>query len=131
MVERKTGEIEECKAKVDDVQLEDSEVNGEKQQQVHITLEPQDIDVGGKTGYLHTWIRVSPSTEETRVPEGSTMDRYLQEVEDIDKDARTEKWYDAFRAMVGKTYKFKKKTIGKSYQGHAAKRELVPVEISE
>jgi hypothetical protein len=117
-IERKQSEgLAEFEGQVLSVEKEDSRIESAGSQ-YHIKIKPLNIEVKGKTGegVMHEWIRLPPTAEEDSVPEGSVIDRYLQQMELVEssvKKATTLK--QAFECLVGNKYVFKRMKLGKSF----------------
>jgi len=104
-------------------------VDGNFGKQIEILLEPEDKSVlkKSKTGFFHEWIRFTASTTETSVPEGSVLDIYLREVESVFKEAkRCESVMDALGTLLDKKVLYKKKKLGKRFEGKEAADHWVP-----
>jgi len=126
--------IEEFDGKVVEVGVEPSQREDIEGEQVHIQIEPVNKDLlkDSKTGRMHEWVRLSPKSTETTVPEGSIAHRYIQAVEDVIKEAKeTEKVLEVFQLLNEKTFTFKRKQLGKSFGGHEAKDYWVPAKLIE
>jgi hypothetical protein len=64
------------------------------------------------------------------VPEGSVLDRYLKEIEMlIPKAKECKEVEEELKMMKGKSFQFKKKELGRSYQKHDAKGYWTPVRL--
>jgi len=134
MVERtKALGLEEFEAKVVEVVLEPSNLEGmEDMEQFHISMEPVDKKIlkESKTGFFHEWIRLSPKSTETSVPEGSVADRYIEEIELLIPEAKKKKLLsEVFQLIKGKTFLFKRKKLGRSYEGKEARNYWTPVKL--
>lgn len=131
MVDRMTQTgLEEFEGKVMDVVLEKNTFQDTESDQYHITMEPTTLTVKGKTGLLHEWLRLSPKTTQTAVPEGSVVERYLAQVELCLTEARKLKTLDeALKLMKGKTFLFKKVKLGRSYEGRPAREVWTPIRL--
>lgn len=130
MVEVKQPELfEEFNGIVKDVQLETSKTdNDEETRQIHLCINPTNVEIKGKTGQMHEWIKLSSKTDDTSVQEGSVIHRYIQELESLNSELKkTEKVIDVFEWLKGKEFTWKKKVLGRSYKGHDAKEYWVPV----
>ncbi len=131
MVERtKTEGIEEFEGTITDVTFEKSELKGEKQEQYHISMTPNDSKLlkDSKTGMLHTWIKFSDKATQKNIPEGSVLDRFLTEIETLHSEVKKLATVDeAMQHIKGKEYLFKTKKLGKAFDGHDAKLYWVPV----
>jgi len=134
MVERTKAEgLDEFQGTVLEVTLEPSQLEGmEDQEQFHIFMEPVDKKImkNSKTGGFHEWIRLSPKATESSVPEGSVADRYIEEIELLIPEAKKKKLItEVFQLLKDKTFLFKKKKLGRSYEGKEAKGYWVPVKL--
>lgn len=128
MVQRTESEVREFVGVVKHVTRETSELNGESREQFHVQMQPLDREVKGESGMFHEWLNVPATATETSVPEGSNLDRYLQELEACDPDlAKCESLNEAMTGMTDKSYLFRKKKLGKSYKGFEAKEFFVPI----
>jgi len=126
MVERIESQTwTEFQGEVVDVQLEDPTEEG-RTQQWHIQMRPIDKEIKGKTGNLHTWIRLSATCTETSVPRGSVIDRFLEALEDIHSEVKKMTVKKAFEFMKGRKYLFKSKVLGRAFEGHPASEYWVP-----
>jgi hypothetical protein len=131
MVERTapTG-LESFEGKVVDIVLEKNTFQDTESDQYHISMEPTTLAVKGKTGFLHEWLRLSPKTTQTAVPEGSVVERYLAQVELCIPEARKEKTLDAaLKLMKGRLFEFRKVKLGRSYEGRPAREVWTPVRL--
>lgn len=93
--------------------------------QYHLILDAKDQEIKGKTGKLHEWIAETGTCTEDSVPVGSVIERYVDAIENI--EGEKEKVADAFKALKGNSYLFKKKVLGKSFEGHKAREYLTPI----
>lgn len=106
----------------------------EEQEQYHLEFKPDDEKIleGSKTERFHEWIRITPKATNKTVPEGSKLDKYLQEIEIVFKEAKKAKTVDeAMRVLEGKHCHFVRKVLGKSFKGYEAKPSFVPQKIIE
>lgn len=119
------GKVEEVKI-VDDQQRQE-----EEGQQYHIEMDCLDKEIKGSTGKLHEWLRISAKSTEDSIPEGSVLDKYLEEVEAILPDSRKEGLtvLQVLTMMKGKVFQFRKKKLGRSFEGHEAKQYWTPVRL--
>ena len=135
IVQRTKAEmIEEFEGTVKDVTVEPSQLEDVEQEQYHIQIEPKDKTIlkDSKTGMFHEWIRMSPKATDTTVPEGSIADRYIQEVEMVLSEAKKlENIAEVFALLKGKSFLFKRKVLGKSYEGKESKPKWIPVKLLE
>jgi hypothetical protein len=118
--------------KVDDVKIVDDPVREEEEgQQYHIEMSCLDKEIKGETGKLHEWIRISAKATDDTVPEGSVLDKYLEELESVLPDARKEGLtiMQVLSLMKGKVFQFRKKKLGRSFEGHEAKPYWTPVRL--
>jgi len=132
-IERKASEgLIEFKGKVVSAVKEDSKIENVGSQ-YHIQMEPIDVEVKGESGFFHEWVRLPPTATETSVPEGSVLDRYLQQMELIESGVKkASSLVEAFECLVGNTYLFKRMKLGKSFSDgktvHEARESWVPVQ---
>lgn len=99
-------------------------------QQFHIEIEPDDKSLlkQSKTGKFHEWLRISPKTTESSVPEGSILDMYLREIESTFREAKKEETViGALKVLLNKKVLYKKKRLGKKFEGKEAAEHWVPV----
>lgn len=130
MVERtKMQQFEEFEGKVKDIKIEPSKLkNQEELEQYHIYIEPLNVKIEGKTGLIHEWIRISEKATDNSVPEGSVLDRYLQQIEILHGEAKAKPSHvEVFQLLLGNSYKFKKVKLGKSFEKHEAKEYWTPI----
>jgi hypothetical protein len=132
MIERTKAEgLDEFEGVVRGVALEPSSNPNIEGMQYHITIEPKDKTIlkASKTGFFHEWIRMTANATDDSVPEGSVLDRFLQELVTADKDTKKCSGVsEALNMMIGNTYLFKKKTLGKAYGGFEAHSYWTPVQ---
>ena len=134
MVERTKNEgFEEFKGTVVGVTKESGKVfedSKEAQDQYHIEIEPLNVKIEGETGKIHEWLRVSAKATDNSVPEDSVMDRFLQELEVLDKEVKDISTVEkALESMNGKSYFFKRIVLGKSFGKHDAKLYWTPKQV--
>ena len=131
MVERTQASFEEFTGEVVAVTLEDSGIE-DANPQFHLKIAPTDVEVKGKTGLMHEWIPRPRTTTETSVPEGSVIDRFLQELEMLLPSAKKATTVEeAMNLMIGKTFFFKRMKHGRSFQGKEAKEYWTPKVLKE
>jgi len=118
--------FEEFSGKVLDVTIEPSTLNPEEDQ-YHIQIKPLDIEIKGRTGLMHDWIRIPPTATAESVPEGSVIDLYIRELEACDKKVKAlDMVNQVFLSMKGKTFKFVKGKLGKAFDGKQAADHWLP-----
>jgi len=124
MVERtESKEFSEFEGTVEQVEEVDSKLK-DNSKQYKLSLKTQI----SSTGYMYEWINIPETAKGDSVPEGSNLDKYLIEVEMLHSEVKEISTVtDALKFLVGKTYLFKKKKLGKSYKGQEAKEFWVPV----
>lgn len=84
-------------------------------------------DVSKKSGYMYEWVGLPPTASDTAVPEGSNVDKYLQELEAVMPEAKKAATVgEALKLMIGKKFRFVRKRLGKSFKGKEAKEFWVP-----
>lgn len=120
-----SGKLEMFEAIVESIEIESS-LNDRKQ--FHIVMAPTNVEVKGTTGKLHEWVPMSSKATETEVPQGSVLDRYLQQVEIVIPAAKKESTVSgAMNLLKGKKFRFQKVKLGKDFDGHPAREYAVPV----
>lgn len=130
MVKRKeSGGFDRFEGIIEDIKLEPSQLNPEDQtMQYHLYIKPTNVEVKGKTGLMHEWIRLSQTTTDDTIPEGSILDRYITEIETvIPETKKIETHTEVFLQLKGKKFLFTKKKLGKAYEGKEAKEYWVPI----
>ena len=128
MVERKQAEITEFIGVVEKCEIETNELKDKVQHQYHIFIKPENIEIKGKSGFMHEWIRIPGTSDESHIPEGSVLDKFVTELEIIDKTVKNIKTVpEVFKSIIGKKYKFVHKKLGKSFNGNEAKLYWVPI----
>ena len=126
--------IEEFEGLVDEVTVEPSQLKDVEQEQFHIAIKPKDSSIlkESKTGHFHEWIRLSKTATDSTVPEGSVADRYIQEIETLMSEAKKkDNVVEVFALLKGKSFLFKKKILGKSFEGKEARQYWTPVKLLE
>lgn len=109
------------------------EVEGAFGKQIEIKIEPADKTIlkNSKTGFFFTWLRLSATATEKSIPEGSVLDLYLKEVEGIFKDAKKEETImKALGHLLDKKVLYRKKHLGKSFEGKEPGEQWVPVTLA-
>lgn len=120
-----TGSLDTFDGKVTAVELQEG-LEGRKQ--YHIRIEPTTVVIKGPSGAFHEWIPMSAKATDDQVPQGSVLDRYLQQVEIVIPQAKKESSVDkALKLLVGKSFRFQKIKLGKDYDGNKARDYIVPV----
>ena len=124
MVERTESQgLTSFEGVVESVELQPA-VAEDRNDQYKITIK---TPVSKKSGYMYEWVGLSPQTTDDKVPEGSNMDKYLQELECVIPAAKKVTTIsEAFGLMVGKEFKFVRKKLGKAFKGQDAKEFWVP-----
>jgi hypothetical protein len=122
--------LESCTATVTGIELESNKLEAGATQW-HIEMDPEDVEIKGKTGKLHEWIRLPGTATEESVPQGSVVDRYLQQLEIAIPEAKKAKTLrEAFEMMKGKKFKFKRLKLGKAFEGHEARAYWAPISLA-
>lgn len=131
MVERtKNLQLEEFQGVVEVVEVTKSGLKDDVSEQYHIAVRPTNVSVGGQTGMIHEWVRISAKCTPTSVPEGSVLDRYLQEVEDLIPSAKKCVGHaEVFSLLKGKKFVWRQKKLGKSFDKHEAKDYWCPKQL--
>jgi len=85
-------------------------------------------DVSKKSGYMYEWVPLSKNTTDKEIPTGSDVERYITEIETVLPEAKKPELTvgEIFNLLVGKKFKFVRKTLGKAYKGNPAKEFWVP-----
>jgi len=132
MVERTKGEmIEDFDGLCDKVEIVPDQMT-EGGEQIHLELKPDDEELlkDSKTGRFHEWLRLTKTTTEDTVPEGSKLEAYLKEIEMVLPGAKKEeKVVDAFKVMEGKRFHFVRKVLGRAFKGHEARPSFIPQQL--
>jgi len=118
--------FEEFVGTVKNVTKESNQLEGQATEQYHLEIDAEGIEIKGKTGLIHEWIRLSKTAKEDTIPEGSVVDRYLQQIELCLPEAKKAKnLSEAFAMMKGKKFNFKKMKLGRAFEGHDAREYWV------
>jgi hypothetical protein len=98
---------------------------GEYPDQYKITIK---TDVSKKSGFMYEWVGLSKNTTDKEIPTGSVIERYITEIETVLPEAKKPELTvgEIFNLLVGKKFKFVRKTLGKAYKGNPAKEFWVP-----
>jgi len=117
---------------VESVEKEISTFDDGEREQYHVLIKPTDqvgIDfvAGSKTERFHTWVGISPSTEEDSIVEGSNLDNFIQCVEAAIPDSKKLKTHkEVMNYIVGKKFIWVLKRLGRTYQGKESREVYVP-----
>ena len=131
MVERTESNVTEFIGQVVSVDKQPSSLD-ENRECFHIQIDAKDIEVKGVTGYMHEYFNIPATATEESVPDGSVLDKFLTELEVLDKKLKkVDKVSDALKWLEGKTFKFVKKKLGRAYDGHEAREYWTPIQIVE
>lgn len=126
MVERTTSEMTSFKGFVIAVNKRDGRFGPE----YDINMKPEGIEIKGPTGCFHEFLRIPDKATETSVPDGSVLDVFLKELESIMPEVKNMATVDeALGVMNGKRFEFRKKQLGKAFEGHQAASHWVPVNL--
>lgn len=150
MVKRKKTEKVEVgyrfKGKVELVEKEprktfdNDESNAEPEKeswQYHMVIKPLDkktveLVSGSKTERLHNYIKISDTTTDTEIAEGSTLDTFISEVElCLPETKEMETHLEVMQSLEGISFEFVNKKVGKSYGNFEARTAFVPVSVIE
>jgi len=132
MVERTEARgFEELNGEVISVELiPNDKADWDNAQQILIGIDPIGIELKGKTGKWWVYISLPRTATETSVPQGSAVDRYLQEVEGIVPQVKkTKTVLGAFELLKGKRFTFKPKKLGRAFEGREARDYWCPVSL--
>jgi len=131
MVERTEAQgFDTFEGQVESVEREPSSLEGVDQEQYHIQIKPLNVEISGKTGFIHEWVRISAKTTDTSVPEGGVLDKYLGEIEVLFREAKKlDSHAEVFALLTGNSFSWVKKKLGKAYDGNAAKEYWAPNKI--
>ena len=130
MVERTEAQgFDEFTGLVENVELEVA-TEEDRQDQYHITIDPIDVQVQGKTGKMHEWIRIPGSSTKSSVPQGSVIDAYIRALERLDGAVKKLKDVsEVFAYMKGRKFKFNREKLGKAFGDYKAADYWVPVSL--
>ncbi len=131
MERTKSEGLEEFEGTITDVSIDPSTNKDIEGDQYHIQMEPVDKELlkESKTGCMHEWIKIPPTATPESAPEGSILDRFVQELEILDSSLKNVKGHkEIFESLKGKKFLFKKKKLGKAYDGHEAHEYWTPVQ---
>lgn len=124
--DRFEGTVEDIK--VEPTEYKDKDGNTITGTQYHMYIKPTNIEVKGKTGQMHEWIRVPQTATEEEVPEGSVLHRYLTELWTVMPELKKKDTIpETFLELKGKKFLFVKKVLGKAFEGNAAKEYWTPM----
>jgi len=128
MVERNAGQgLEKFTGTVADVVLEKNTFADADSDQYHITIKADGVNVKGKTGFIHEWVRLSAKATQKSVPEGSIVERYLGAIEAVVPEARLAKTLDeAFKLLIGKKFTWSRVKLGRAFAGNPPREMWVP-----
>lgn len=132
MTERTKPQLfEEFVGVVSDIKIEPTKMEGQDDgEQYHLYLKPSDKEIKGQTGFIHEWVRIPAKATDSSVPEGSVLDKYLQQIEILFNEAKAKSGHiEEMQLLVGKSFLFKKVKHGKSFEGHEAKPYWTPVAL--
>lgn len=134
MVERKKAEgFDEFEGMVKKITIEKSKQSRDSEveiEQYHIEIEALNKEIKGKTGLIHTWIKISPKTTPTAVTEDSVLDKYIRQLELLDSAVKKfETHIECINWMKEKKFVFKLAKLGKAYDGHEATEYWLPAKI--
>ena len=101
--------------------------------QFKLTIETSDTE----KGVMYEWIKFPGAGDKRRRTVGSIMDRYMEEIERFTSDDELKEmndFKDYFEFLVGKTFEWKRKALGRSFTDkngitHQAKQTWVPVKL--
>lgn len=122
--------FEEFKGNVTNVEI-DSPPHFPEIKQYHLFVKPCEVNVKGKSGVFHIFVRIPKKTLESgELVEGSVLYRYVQEIQSLVKESKdATKIEEVFEAILNKTFLFKKQILGQSYKGNAARQYFTPKEL--
>lgn len=128
-LQRTQAGFDEFVGKCDKVEIVESDEvetdDGQPVRQVAITISTD----ATKTGKMYTWVKISETTTEDATPQDSAIDKYVQAIEEVHTSEckKLTKWFDMFKLLEGNTYKWKRKIIGKGFEGKKPKEAWIPV----
>lgn len=130
MVERTEAKgLDEFEGTVESVTKVESKIDnadGTKAYQYEVLMGTE----ASSTGKMYNWLRIPKTATDTSVPDGSVIDRFIQELEVLDRKLKKEENVaDVLNWMVGKKFKFVRKKLGKAFDGKEAADYWVPVAI--
>ena len=130
MVERTNEVFTEFEGLIEDIVLENTTIDGREIKQYHLIIEATDKTIKGKTGKVHEWIKLSNHVTETSVPKDSTLDLYMQEIENILSDAKSCKSVsEEMNLLKGKKFHFTKKVLGREFEGKKPREMWIPDKV--
>ena len=129
MVERTTAKtFDEFEGIIEDVQVEPSNLDNDTSEQYHLFIKPTNVEIEGKTGFIHEWVRISPKCTDESIQEGSVLDKFIQQIEILDSATKKmTRHMDVMLSLKGKKYLFKKVKHGRSFEDKPAKEYWTPV----
>jgi len=123
VIRNTAGNFTEFKGQVVEVAKEQSGLGSGDKFQYHIKILPTEKEIKGNTGFMHEWLPISATASDNSIPEGSILDKYITEIELlIPKTKLMENVDDVMQEMVGKTFLFVQKKLGRSFSGYDAKQ---------
>lgn len=129
MVKRTSSEgIDVFEGTVEVLEKVPSQLN-EGEMQYHIGMKPSDENLlkDTKTGMFHEWVRITKTSSENNVAEGSILDNYLKEVEaTVPESKKCDTVTEALETIKGRKLRFIKKVLGRSFEGKSSKPMFVP-----
>jgi len=119
-------EFEGTVASVEKVESKIAHDEGIPAFQYEITM---DTDAS-KTGHMFQWLRITKTSTDESVAEGSVLDYYLKALERMDKEVKKLATVEeALNWMVGKKFRFVVEKPGKAYGGKEAASVWVPAQL--
>lgn len=130
MVERTEAKgLDEFEGTVESVEKVESKIDnsdGSKAYQYEVVMNTD----ASSTGKMYNWLRIPKTATEVSVPDGSVIDRFIQELEVLDRSLKKEENVkDVLDWMVGKKFRFVRKKLGKAFDGKEAADYWVPAQI--
>lgn len=124
MVERTVSEgLREFEGTVERVDFEPA-MSKDARSQFKITIK---TPVSKKSGYMYEWLGLSSTATVDKIPEGSNLDKYLYNIEQILPETKKMKSVEeVLSSLVGKRFLFVRMKLGKAFKGHEAKEFWTP-----
>ena len=123
-----TKGLDSFDGKIVDVELKE----GDYGEQYIMKIEPFDKSLikKGKTGAFWNYLRVSDTSDDKALAKGSVLEQFFTAVCRIDADMKKLANLtvpEFMNKLKGKSYTFNAEKLGKSFEGHEARKTWLPV----